>query len=619
MIPKTIYGKIILFLISGLTVISAALVLFISNSYKNLANEDIEKSLNMLSEAVFQTVRVAMNTGDPTAVAATLEKSKTIPGVSSLHIAKSQAVIDFFGLKDSVSNDKAIKSVFASKTMLIESGKEPHTRRLLKPLIADDSCVKCHTNVKAGETLGVLDITVSTEEADQKIVSSLTVLIVILLVFSGAAIVFFVFVFKKILFDKLRALIKTTSALNSAEGDLSKRIEMRGEDELAEAAKQTNMFLEQIEVFVKHLNVAVKEASAGKAFRTIDSSGLKGDLAASASIVNEAIAHLERNHSTNEHNVLAKGLSELSSAHLNSNLKAVQSDLAINASSFKEINSHMNSISEESKANLAVVKKVSDSTNKLNENIASIDISLDMLGRKAEEITHVVDLIKDIAEQTNMLALNAAIEAARAGEAGRGFAVVADEVRKLAERTQKATSEIGVSVGALAQEVGDIKHSSEVMTGLSYDTQEHMKNFEDALQRFNQNASEVAIQSVVMEGKVFLTLAKIDHMVFKSNAYISMSQNNQMQEFSDHTVCRLGKWYAGDGKNRFGATNTFTKLEAPHKRVHDFVLSSMDMLKKGETISKREIILDNFSNMEKASDELFHLMEDMLHEYESRA
>jgi len=98
-----------------------------------------------------------------------------------------------------------------------------------------------------------------------------------------------------------------------------------------------------------------------------------------------------------------------------------------------------------------LVDKVMHSINLVNKVAATLQTNMQELGAQAESIGGVMNVISDIADQTNLLALNAAIEAARAGEAGRGFAVVADEVRKLAEKTMSATQEVGANITAIQQ------------------------------------------------------------------------------------------------------------------------------------------------------------------------
>lgn len=108
---------------------------------------------------------------------------------------------------------------------------------------------------------------------------------------------------------------------------------------------------------------------------------------------------------------------------------------------------------------LAISDKAGQGIRVLAEFIQSTARQIELLGQRSEEISRIVGLIKDIADQTNLLALNAAIEAARAGEQGRGFAVVADEVRKLAERTSKATEEIGGMIAAIRSDAANAVES----------------------------------------------------------------------------------------------------------------------------------------------------------------
>ncbi|GAA7426250.1 methyl-accepting chemotaxis protein TlpC [Helicobacter pylori] len=144
------------------------------------------------------------------------------------------------------------------------------------------------------------------------------------------------------------------------------------------------------------------------------------------------------------------------------------------------------------------LKNTTQSLEEITNIITTIDSKSQEMISQGEDIKSVVDMIRDIADQTNLLALNAAIEAARAGEHGRGFAVVADEVRKLAERTQKSLSEIEANINILVQSIADNAESIKMQNkGV-----ENIHSSINALQQDVQDNLTIANHSLQVSTKI---------------------------------------------------------------------------------------------------------------------
>ncbi|NOR58388.1 MAG: methyl-accepting chemotaxis protein, partial [Sulfurimonas sp.] len=195
--------------------------------------------------------------------------------------------------------------------------------------------------------------------------------------------------------------------------------------------------------------------------------------------------------------------------------------------------------SEEANQSLDSMKNVSGMFNDLTEKVEATNENINSLSQRSDEISAIADIIKDIAEQTNLLALNAAIEAARAGEHGRGFAVVADEVRKLAERTKKSLTEIDISVGTIVQSINDVSdkmHENakniESLLNISDEVENKISTTSDAINNSTTVANKSAKDTVEISAnieEIIEDISKIDVLSTANNTSI-LSIGNDLEK-----------------------------------------------------------------------------------------
>lgn len=240
------------------------------------------------------------------------------------------------------------------------------------------------------------------------------------------------FLTRRAIVGPIREAAEVMRDIAEGEGDLTKRLEVKTQDEVGQLAMRFNAFAQKVNNLVNEVIAATHDVASAAT-----------EIAASSEEMARGIEHQRE-----EILQVSAAVEEMSVSV--QEVAGKSSDAAGNAE-------QSGAVAEDGQR---VVVETVETMSEIRESVGRSAKIVDELGRRGEEIGEVIAVINDIADQTNLLALNAAIEAARAGEHGRGFAVVADEVRKLADRTTEATAQVGETIRAIQTET---KHAVEGM------------------------------------------------------------------------------------------------------------------------------------------------------------
>ena len=317
--------------------------------------------------------------------------------------------------------------------------------------------------VRDGETIGLYDIVFSKNQMETVLASQQQSSITMVLLLMAACLATVFFLSRKLIVSPVSDVSTSLAEIAAGGGDLTRRLSTASGDEISDLANNFNRVMEQISGIIRNVIVVTDQVSSNVHVM----SSATDDTVSST---NQQLKEIEQ---------IAAALNELSAS-----AEEVARSAGETATRTKEA-------SQAAEEGTKVMTSSQETITRLTGQIEATAGKIQVLKDNSENIGSVMEVIRSIAEQTNLLALNAAIEAARAGEQGRGFAVVADEVRSLAQKTQNSTEEIESIITQLQKAADEAHLSMNTSIESVQETIETSTQVENTLESIRENVATI--------------------------------------------------------------------------------------------------------------------------------
>ena len=401
-------------------------------------SKDFAQAVNEMTLAGLTGMMIT-GTGDQRNVF--LDQIKELSLVNDLKVIRGEAVSKIYGPGNdtTVTPDAFERQVMEKRKPYMEVKKDAQGEylRAVIPALAwknylGKDCTVCHM-VEEGMPLGAVSMRISLNQANEAVTRFRDESILIAIAITLPLLGFVYFFIRHFVIRPLSNLAEGMSEIVNGDGDLTRRLDVKSQDEVGRAANMFNHMLSVIAGLVRH----VSASAVAVAEQARDMAGKSEQIAESS--------RRQKDHSVQA----AKAVDEL-----NGNILSV-------ADNTGKVSSRSHESLERSRAGKSSLHQLVDEMGEVQDAVRGMADSMGAFVQSTRSINTMTQEVREIAEQTNLLALNAAIEAARAGEHGRGFAVVADEVRKLAEKSARSAGQIDKITQDVGKQSGQVQESIE--------------------------------------------------------------------------------------------------------------------------------------------------------------